>query len=200
MKRTWLIDSGHGGMIDGIYQTSPAKMFTHVNKKTFYEGVYNRLIKEMLISRMKDAGLRYIDLCPTELDLLLYNRVQVANSYHQYLDNCVILSLHSNSGGGTGFEVFAHPGSIKSKRLGNMLGEQLKYDFPNIIFRKNDNGEYCKTEKFYILTYSYSPAILVECLFFDNWNDYRVLIDPDFQNKYVRSLIQFMLKAELVAV
>lgn len=197
MKRTWIIDNGHGGMINGKYQTAPAKMFTHVDKKTFYEGVYNRLIKEMLISRMKDAGLRYIDLCPTELDLSLDTRVEVANIYQKQYGDCILLSLHSNAGGGTGFEVHSYLKSLKSQRYGNMLGKQLHYDFPDIHFRKNDNGVWTKYSNFQILRETHCPAVLPECLFFDNWDDYQMLINPVFQQQYVHSLMQFILKVEL---
>jgi len=201
MKRTWLIDSGHGGMIDGEYVTAPDKMFTHSNNEVFYEGVYNRDIKDMLFRRLWDAGIHCIDICPSELDIPLYERVSVANTYHTHYQNCVILSLHSNASpqhNASGFEVFAY-NSTKSRRYGNILGEQLVYDF-ELPFRKADDNNFVKYGDLYLLKYTICPAILVECLFFDNYQDYQLLIDPEFKKRYVNSLIQFILKAELVSV
>lgn len=198
MKKIWLIDSGHGGMINGEYQTAPDKMYTHHDGSVFYEGVFNRTIKMMLLDRLKDAGVKYIDLCPSEIDMLLKVRTDVANTYHiAYDEKCFLLSLHSNAGGGTGFEVFCDTRSTKSRLYGNMLGMTLNNAFPDIQFREADDGQFCKKANFWILRYSFCPALLVECLFFDNWYDYQLLIDIDFQIKYVESLVQFILNAEL---
>lgn len=199
MKYTWLIDSGHGGMINGEYQTAPNKMFTHSNGEVFYEGVWNREIKDMLIHRLWSGGIPCIDLCPTELDLGLGVRVENANTYHLAYENCILLSIHSNASplhNATGMEVFAFNLSKRSQALGNILGEMLEQDFTT-EFRWGD-GQRCKTSGFYILQHSFCPAILPECLFYDYYPDYQKLVDGEFKRRYVQTLVNFILKIELL--
>lgn len=196
-----LIDSGHGGMIDGVYQTFPDKMFSYSKTEVFYEGVSNRIFKRKLITKLDNIGIPSIDLCPTELDIELDERVDIANIYHREFGNCLVISLHSNGGGGTGFEIFTSVGETKSDRYAHMLGEELMRTFPEIVFRKDSvTGEIDKEEQFYILKNTKCPAILPECLFSDNYKDYQLLIDEAFQDKYVDALVNFIKKIELVAV
>ena len=55
MKYTWLIDAGHGGFMDGEYVTAPAKMYEHSPEEIFYEGVFNRQIKDGLLKETRHA-------------------------------------------------------------------------------------------------------------------------------------------------
>ena len=195
MKYTWLIDSGHGGIIDGVYQTAPEKMHGFPNGDIFYEGEFNRIIKRKFINKLNSSGIHNIDICPTDLDLSLNIRCEAVNVYDGYYDNCILISLHSNAGGGTGFEVFAHPNSSTSQQFGNILSEQLMVDFSEIKFRQGD-GQLVKTANFQMLRETNCPAILPECLFFDTYEDYKLLIDPKFQNDYTGSLMEFVRAVE----
>lgn len=197
MRRTWLIDSGHGGMIDGVYQTAPKKMYTHESGVIAYEGIINRQIKQRLLELLKTRGVHYIDLCPTELDVELDERVDIANVYHREYKNCVLISLHSNAGKGTGFEIWTSVGQTQSDKHASMLGHELENAFPDIKFRKDmADGDLDKESQFYILKYTKCPAILPECLFFDNYSDFRKLISPVFQQRYVLAIANFILRAE----
>ena len=102
----FLIDSGHGGMIDGKYASAPRKMHKFSDHEIAYEGVINRQIKKMLFRVMNQHYLKYIDICPTELDLPLEIRCDMVNAYcNEYgTENCLLISLHSNAGGGEGIE------------------------------------------------------------------------------------------------
>jgi N-acetylmuramoyl-L-alanine amidase len=48
----WILDPGHGGMIDGKYQTFPNKMCDH-GDFIFYEGVFNRQIVVKLAKKLR---------------------------------------------------------------------------------------------------------------------------------------------------
>lgn len=199
-RQVWLIDNGHGGMVDDIYQTFPDKMFQHSPQEVFYEGVFNRIIKDMLITKLKEKSIHYIDLCPTELDVPLDERVDIANIYHKHYGNCVGISLHSNAGKGTGFEVWTSVGQTKSDRYAEILAHEIMAAFA-IPFRSDKkDGDLDKESMFYILRWTKCPWVLPECLFFDNYEDYKKLIDPEFQVNYVNCLVNFILKTELVAV
>jgi N-acetylmuramoyl-L-alanine amidase len=197
MKHVWLLDPGHGGFIDGEYQTAPAKMYRHSPEEVFYEGMFNRRIKDLLMRKLWEENIHHIDICPTDLDVPLTARVDVVNSYYKAYDNAVLISLHSNAGGGTGFEVWTSKGQTRSDRFAELLGQELQDGFRDIPFRADKtDGDLDKESDFYILEKTYCPAILPECLFFDNYNDYLLLQNSDFQNAYCKTLINFMKKAE----
>lgn len=203
MSKIWLIDSGHGGMINGVYQTAPKKMYKFFNGKIAYEGVINRQIKEKLISGVKSQDFKYIDICPTELDLGLDLRVDWINSIcREYgARNCVLISLHSNAGKGTGFEIWTSKGATKSDLHAEMLGNILINSFSDIKFRKDESdGDLDKESDFYILANSKCPAILPECLFFDNRKDFNKLVDPLFQTQYVNALMKYVRKANTINI
>lgn len=191
----YLIDSGHGGMIAGKYVTAPYKMFDHGDGVPFYEGVFNRTIKKMLLKELRDAGIMSIDICPSALDLSLDLRVKAVNECHADYDDCLLISLHSNAGGGTGMEVFAHNNSSTSQEYGNSLSEILIASFPDVKFRKGQ-GQLCKTTNFQMLRETTCPAILPEFMFFDNFDDYQKLIAWEFQSRYVKALVEFIKKCE----
>ncbi len=199
MKKTWLIDPGHGGVIEGTYQTYPKKMYSHSPEEVFYEGVFNRMIRDKVIRLGGDRGLHMIDLCPTELDLPLDERADIANIYYRQYPNAVGISLHSNGGGGTGFEIFTSVGETASDDYAAILGETLVDWFETIRFRRDTvSNMWDKEDHFYILKNTKCPWILPECLFFDNYDDYKLLIRSDFQERYVQALVDFMIKSELV--
>ena len=197
MKHIYLIDPGHGGFIDGVYQTAPRKMYQHSPSEIFYEGLYNRKIADLLMRKLWEENIPTINLAPSDLDIPLLVRANIANSYYEHYRNAVLLSLHSNSGGGAGFEVFTSPGPTYSDHLAQRLGEELIAGFQDIPFRADtSDGDLDKEEDFTILTQTYCPAVLVECLFFDNYNEYLLLEDADFRLAYVRTLVNWIKKVE----
>jgi len=198
MKYTWLIDSGHGGIYsDGTYPTAPDKMFQHGPDKVFYEGQFNRTVKYGLVTELFRLGKtdKVVDVCPTNLDLPLNARCDIVNALDNAYDDCVLISLHSNAGGGTGIEVFAHPSSGRSQNFGNIFGEVIKEGFPEIKFRPGQD-QLCKTANFQMLRETNCPAILPEFMFFDYYEDYIKLTDPLFIKRYVDNLVQFIMEIE----
>lgn len=198
MKYTWLIDSGHGGIFsDGKYPTAPSKMFQHGPDKIFYEGQFNRIVKHGLIAELFRLGKtdKVIDVCPTNLDLSLNVRCDIVNALDNAYDDCILLDLHSNAGGGTGIEVFAHPSSGRSQNFGNVFGQVMKDSFPGVKFRPG-NDQLCKTANFQMLRETNCPAILPEFMFYDHYEDYIKLTDSAFIKRYVDSLVQFIVIVE----
>jgi len=198
--KTIFLDGGHGGMINGIYQTYPRKMHSFSKNEILYEGVYNRIIKNKLIDRMLKLDIKYIDVCPTELDIDLDTRVDIINAYCKDFgnSNCLLISLHSNAGDGSGIEIWTSIGQTKSDLYAQMLGVQIKNDFPNVKFRADkSDGDLDKESNFYILKHTKCPALLSEFMFFDNYEDYKLMIKPGFQDKYVDSLIEFIKRVNL---
>ena len=201
-RYTYLIGSGHGGLIDGEYVTAPRKMFKHSNGEIVYEGVINRIYKHKLIKALDKLGVWCIDVCPTQLDLSLSLRVKIINEYAKKYNNCVLISLHSNKGKGTGFEIWTSKGETKSDKFAQMLSEEFIRLMPDIRFRSDtfSDGDLDKEADFYILKYSSCPAILPEILFYDNWKDYKKFINPEFQDRVINVFVEWVKKTELTVI
>jgi N-acetylmuramoyl-L-alanine amidase len=194
MERVLLIDSGHGGMVGGVYQTAPHKMHLHQNGDIAYEGVLNREVKAHLLRLLTFYNIRYIDVCPTDLDIDLDTRVDVINSYCDEFgsNNCLLISLHSNAGGGEGFEIWTSPGATKSDIYATAFMKEFKTSFPDIRIRKDESdGDVDKESSFYILVNTKCPAIMPEWLFFDNIDDFKIQRDPAEQKKYAEMIVRF---------
>jgi N-acetylmuramoyl-L-alanine amidase len=96
-KKIFILDPGHGGMIDGQYQTAPKKMFQHDNGEIAYEGVINRNVVNFAMDLFKRDGIPAINLCPTELDIELDERVDIANTYCREYGNHNVLGISTRT-------------------------------------------------------------------------------------------------------
>jgi len=189
MNKVFLINSGHGGFVDGKYTTYPEKMYKHQDGLVAYEGVINRNIKEKLLTALLMHGLPYIDICGSNLDIPLSLRVQSVNEYSKYYgkDKCILIDLHSNAGGGSGFEIWTSPGYTKSDIYASMIYNKFAQVFPEIERRNgktSNNPGPDKEALFMMLTETYCPAVLPEFLFFDNYEDYSMIVSPNMQYRY----------------
>lgn len=194
MDKIILIDSGHGGMIDGQYQTAPSKMYMHNNGDIAYEGVINRLVKEMLMELYRQNNIRFLDVSSGELDIPLKTRCEVINTYSKKYGpaNCLLISLHMNAGKGTGFEIWTSPGETASDEYATMFYKEFEQTFPGIKMRKDMvDGNPDKESAFYILVNSLCPAILPEWLFYDNYNDWVIQRETFKQLEYAKMILNF---------
>ena len=182
---TVVIDCGHGGVdLQGKYRTAPAKMFTFPNGEVAYEGVYNRLIGKELETLLKKSYDVFYTVAPNNpMDLSLKNRVTITNMFPSF--STILISLHSNassSHNARGFEVYTSVGETKSDKLAHFIGGEIQKSFPNNRFRKDmSDGDLDKESNFYVLRKSNCSAILLESLFFDNYEYFKLLKDKDFR-------------------
>lgn len=178
----WLLDAGHGGMDkDGHYTTAPAKMH-RFKDFTIYEGVVNRTIVELARKALMASRIDYAIIADRIEDTPLSQRVSRADSAYAKDKRCVYLSIHSNAGGGSGFEVFTSPGQTKSDKIADVFCEVYRKHFPGYAFRADKaDGDGDKEADFYVLRKTDCPAVLVENLFFDNETEARYLLSPEGQ-------------------
>ncbi|MCE2823255.1 MAG: N-acetylmuramoyl-L-alanine amidase [Bacteroidota bacterium] len=193
MIKNIILDFGHGGIDkNGNYTTAPSKMYTFSNGVVAFEGEINRQIGGLLALYLSTHRLRYnvvLTVNPYDAtDISLDKRVEIANSFKK--DETILISVHSNasspSGTGTGFEIYTTTGQTKSDILATEIGNSVKtlYQKLNLKLRFNfTDGDLDQENNFFILRKSACPAVLLECLFFDNWNDYQKLRDPEFQKE-----------------
>ena len=197
-------DSGHGGMVfkngKWVYDTGNKKLFKYSDTEIAYEGVINRRVESELLRLWDAEGRAWVDVSSGNLDIPLFSRVTFANSlYHFYKHkyNCLYLSLHSNAGGGTGIEIFTSPGQTLSDQYADICSQKLIEYFPDIVFRKDESdGDIDKEDNFYVLKNTDMPAILVEFLFFDNADDWKLLKDQQTIERYAKTLYSFLKVAE----
>lgn len=189
-KYLWLLDAGHGGMRDGYYTTCPAKMHTFPDGLTIYEGVINREITKRVWLRLVELGIDYSLVYDEVDDDPLSSRVQRADSIFAKDKRAIYLSIHSNAGGGSGFEIFTSPGQTKSDKVANIFCETYQKFFPEYPFRKDlADGDNDKEADFYVLRKTDCPALLVENLFFDNRREAEYLLSDEGQQKITDCIV-----------
>jgi N-acetylmuramoyl-L-alanine amidase len=202
MYKNIILDFGHGGIDEnGNYTTAPYKMFKHDNGETAYEGVINRQIGGIIRSylRLHEPNFKIITTVSENdpRDLSLSYRVRVANELNA--NETVFISIHSNASGGhngRGFEIYTTRGRTKSDELATNIGEKVKNLYERIHLKLRFDffdADLDKEADFYVLKKTSCPAVLLECLFFDNWDDYQYLKNPEFQRDFAWHVYQGIL-------
>jgi N-acetylmuramoyl-L-alanine amidase len=97
-KLVILLDAGHGGIIDGKYQTSGKRSPKWDDGSQYFEGVGNRQIRDILYLLLVEAGYTVHKIADSQKDISLRDRVKEANEYCKKYGaiNCLYISIHSN--------------------------------------------------------------------------------------------------------
>lgn len=188
MNKTVIIDCGHGGInSNGVYTTSPNKMYIFDNGVEALEGVLNREIGAKVGKELERKGIKiqYTVDPKDATDVSLGSRVRFANTFDS--NNTVFVSLHSNassSHNARGFEVWTSKGETNSDKLATLIATEIKDEFPDIRYREDySDGDIDKESQFYVLKNTKCVAVLLENLFFDNVYDFELLRSQCFQNR-----------------
>jgi len=172
-RYVWLLDNGHGGVIDGLYQTEGKRSPKWDDGSILYEGEFNRSIVNRLMEMMTQERINYVNIAPELEDISLNERVTRANAYHDQND-CIYLSIHANAGGGSGYEVYTSPGATDSDKVATVFFDEFKNEFPDIRMRSDTlDDDVDKEANFYVLKKTRMPAILTENFFMDNEQECR---------------------------
>ncbi len=167
-KYLWLLDNGHGGIIDGLYQTEGKRSPNWDDGSILYEGEFNRAIVNRLIEMLTAERINYVNIVPELEDISLNERVKRANSYHSQ-SSCIYVSIHANAGGGKGYEVYTSTGTTYSDKVATVLYQEFENQFPDIKMRSDvSDGDVDKEANFYVLKNTKMPAALTENFFMDN--------------------------------
>lgn len=167
--RTIIFDAGHGGVIDGKYQTAGKRSPIWKDGRQLFEGVFNRKIVNLLKLMCIKNEIPFLDITTSLEDIPLKERVKTANTYYKETNkDCIYISIHANAGGGTGFEVFTSVGDTKSDEIAEIIIEEYKKGMPKLRLRKDtSDGDLDKEAHFQVLRKTFMPAILIECAFMD---------------------------------
>lgn len=186
--RTVILDNGHGGVINGVYQTA-GKRSPDWELGVLYEGEFNRWIVNKIAINLDNQNIPYHILVPENEDISLKERVKRVQDIYKKDKNIWLLSIHANAGGGTGIEAFTTIGKTKSDEFAEIILTNVESDLSEMKMRfDKSDGDKDKESDFYIIKNVSCPAVLYEAGFMDNKNDYKLLFDECFQQRTVDSL------------
>ena len=141
------------------------------------------LIRDILESEYQDVSVRMSRTGDTFLSLS--QRTKEANAWGAHY----FMSIHINSGGGTGFETFVYRGSGKpvTTYQSYIHDEILK------VIGLRDRGK--KQANFHVIRESRMPAILTESGFIDSASDSAKMKDPNWIHDVARAHVVGLEKA-----
>lgn len=170
---------------------------------TFQEAIFSRELAKDLQAITQSYGfislVDYPGLTPDGVNIKAYPndwrkqqsaelafRVKKVNEItKQYgKDNVIYISLHNNASGNgkwmeaSGWECYTSPGKTKADILATCLYSAAKnYMDPYYVNIRTDwsDGDPDKEAKFYVLTKTKCPAVLIENLFMDSKSDLKLL-------------------------
>lgn len=190
MSKTVILDNGHGGVINNVYQTA-GKRSPKWSKGVLFEGMFNRWVVNRIIEQLDRKQIPYYHICPEIKDTTLEARKNRANKIYAANKNTYILSIHANAGGGKGIEGFTTIGSTKADTIGEVFLKNLESDLVGQKMRFDySDGDKDKESNFYILRKPIAPAFLLECGFMDHETDYNNLWDEEYLMTLVNSLLK----------
>jgi N-acetylmuramoyl-L-alanine amidase len=159
-----VLDPGHG-------ESTPGKRFTFADGSTAYEWKLVRRAAVVLKQILEDRGLNVGCTLPLGIedpaDIPLKQRVDHANR----IKGAVLVSIHTNAGGGHGFEIYTSPGKTAS--------DAIARDVEANVRGAGFHSRGVKEANFYVLRKSFGPAVLIELAFHDNAHDVAMLNDED---------------------
>ncbi len=190
MSRTVILDNGHGGLINNVYQTS-GKRSPNWSKGILYEGMFNRWVVNRIIEKLDRKKIPYFHISPEYTDVTLETRTNRADRIFEVNRNVWILSVHANAGGGTGIEGFTTIGNTASDPICDIILRNFETDLPHIVKRYDrSDGDRDKERDFQILKKPKAPSVLIECGFMDHPTDYTRLWDESYLSDLVNSLVR----------
>ena len=183
-KYVWILDNGHGGVVDGVYQTSGKRSPIWPDGSVLNEGEVNRAIVDRLVKLCAANNIDHVNLVDTQEDISLSDRVSKANQIAKASDKpCIYVSIHANGfsdESANGWEVYTSPGKTKSDHIATVLFSKAKDEFQGYRMRQStSDGDPDKEANFYVLIHTSMPAILSENFFMTNYNECHKLLMSD---------------------
>jgi len=183
---TIILDNGHGSNTPG--KRSPV----WPDGSQLFEYEFNRDIVRRIKAALPDIDIRI--LVPEEWDVSLGERVRRANAITaKGTCNTLLISIHANAGGGTGWEVWSSVGQTMSDNYASDMyyeASKLLNMFP--MRRDFSDGDPDKESQFFILKNTWCPAILTENLFMDNETDCRFIMSEIGRQTIAEAHINFI--------
>ncbi len=202
-KYLWILDNGHGGMIDGVYQTPGKRSPVWPDGTQLFEGEFNRAIVNRLMKKCEDNGIDAVNLVDTPKDISLTERVNTANKLAKSSQKpCIYVSIHADAfsdESANGWSVYTSPGTTKSDSIATILFEKAAREFTGEYMRsdKYSDGDVDKEAKFTVLMNTSMPAILSENFFMTNSdNCHKYLLSEEGRDRIAKIHFQMIQQVE----
>lgn len=185
-----VLDPGHGDHDSGAIGYFEEKFREPLK---FLEKDINLKVSNSLLELMfHDPRFEVRATRQTDIFLSLGGRSDVANGVNANL----FLSIHANSGGGTGHEVYTSRGQTASDLVATALFNRYSKEFPEFRGRVAlEDGDPDKEAGFSVLTRTKGSAVLYELGFMDNQEDLFAMIQSNFAFRAARALYMGILDA-----
>ncbi len=194
-KYVYLLDSGHGGVLDGVYQTKGKRSPIWGDGSVYYEGEGNREIAKKVAVRLDELDIDYIFTVEPDdpTDVSLKARVNFVNKLP--VKNMIGISIHSNghsNESANGWEIYTSPGETKSDKIADIFYNRFQDKFMDRNFRKDTkDGDFDKEANFYIIKHTKCPFVLLENFFHTNEDECRnILMSEEGKDKIVRAIVE----------
>jgi len=173
-----ILDFGHGGMLNGKYQTKGKRSPKWSDGSQLFEGVFNRGVGNKLARLLDWDNIDYNILVHEESDIGLSERVRRANKIYKNRKDSILISIHANGfskESANGFEVFTSNGSTRSDKY----AEILHSCYVSKIKEIKDRG--IKEAGFAMVKRTHCPAVLIECGFMTNYDECQFLLNNEYR-------------------
>lgn len=205
-KYIYIFDAGHGGIINGQYVTPGKRSPKFEDGSVLYEGVNNRRIVKECIEYLISKSIKCIDIVNSDSDVTLQTRVKRANDLFKTDKKLIYISIHSDAtgdgihweNGASGVSGYTSPGSTNSDKFCEIVIQSLQKELGTTVNFRTDkrDGDLDKEEKFYVLTNTAMPAILLELGFHTNYEEAKKIQTKEWSDKIKEALYQAILKWE----
>ena len=185
-----LIDNGHGENTAG--KRSPM----WPDGTELREWGFNRDIAKRVFSALQRHGVDVELIVKEDIDVPLSERCNRVNEIAKVegKNNCLLVSIHANAGGGTGWEAFTSVGETRSDKFATIFYEIAQEMFEGWAIRKDTtDGDPDKESQFYILRKTVCPAILTENFFMDTEKDCKFIMSEIGRRKVADFHVQAIL-------
>ena len=201
----WILDNGHGGIIDGIYQTAGKRSPKWEDGTQLFEGEFNRAVVKRIIELCKVEGIECINLVDTEKDLSLRWRTDEANDIYrkrQQLDGkkCIYVSVHANGfnkESAHGWSVYTTVGETVSDKIAQILYVKARVEFPDHKMRRDTrDGDADKEANFWVLRKVVMPSILSENFFMTNREESKLQLSEEGRDRIAKIHFEMIKEVE----
>jgi len=191
----WILDNGHGGIIDGVYQTAGKRSPKWEDGTQLFEGEFNRAVVKRIIKLCEAEGIECINLVDTEKDLSLRLRTDMANDIYrerQQIDGkkFIYVSVHANGfnkESAHGWSVYTTVGETVSDKIAQILYEKARAEFPDHKMRKDTtDGDADKEANFWVLRKVVMPSILSENFFMTNREESKLQLSEEGRDRIAK--------------
>ncbi len=201
----WIFDNGHGGIIDGIYQTAGKRSPTFNDGRILFEGEFNRSLVKGLSEKCHKHYIDHLILVNTQQDVLLPERSLKANMINKFESRiCILVSIHANAyskppeyklkfNTANGIETLYFQKGSRISANGKLIADIFQKHLIKNTQRRNRGA---KGRNLHILRETNMASIITENGFMTNNTECELLFSEAFREKIIAAHIAAILEIE----